>query len=63
MMLLCNRFAFVPHLCHECKRYIWPESYRRAWVRDIFTDRSIKENLCKDCLTKILRLPKYMART
>lgn len=52
MMLSCNRFAFVPHLCHECKRYIWLEGYRRAdvWVK--FADRSIKENICKHCLTK-----------
>lgn len=28
MMLSCNRFAFVPHLCLECKRYIWLESYK-----------------------------------
>lgn len=51
-MLLCNRFAFVPHLCYECKRYIWLESYRRAdvWVK--FADRSVKENICKSCLAK-----------
>lgn len=29
MMLLCNRFAFIPHLCLECKRYIWLEGYRK----------------------------------
>lgn len=52
MMLLCNRFALVPHLCLECKRYIWLESYRKAkvWKKDI--DTSIKENICKSCLTK-----------
>lgn len=77
MMLSCNRFAFVPHLCYECKRYIWLEGYRRAdviehgsikttvdeeyaicqycgkevyWIK--FADRSIKENICKHCLTK-----------
>lgn len=32
MMLSCNRFAFIPHLCLECKRYIWLEGYRRAEV-------------------------------
>lgn len=25
MMLSCNRFAFIPRLCLECKRYIWLE--------------------------------------
>ena len=50
MMLLCNRFALVPHLCPECKRYIWLESYRRA---DVWKhDRFIMENICKTCLTK-----------
>ena len=52
MMLSCNRFAFVPHLCYECKRYIWLEGYRRADVWIKFADRSIKENICKSCLTK-----------
>ena len=28
MMLLCNRFALVPHLCIECKRYVWLEGLR-----------------------------------
>lgn len=32
MMLSCNRFALVPHLCSECKNYIWLEGYRRADV-------------------------------
>ena len=54
MKLLCNRFALVPHLCLECKRYIWLEGYRRAEVRKTLIDKpiSIKENICKDCLTK-----------
>ena len=52
MMLSCNRFAFIPHLCLECKRYIWLEGYRRAEVMKRFIDRPIKENICKDCLTK-----------
>ena len=52
MKFSCNRFALVPHLCLECKRYIWLEGYRRAEVRKRFIDRSIKENICKDCLTK-----------
>lgn len=52
MMLLCNRFAFVPHLCLECKRYIWLEGYRKAEVWKSFIDRPIKENICKGCLTK-----------
>lgn len=52
MILSCNRFALVPHLCLECKRYIWLEGYRRAEVWKKFIDRPIKENICKDCLTK-----------
>lgn len=52
MMLSCNRFAFVPHLCLECKRYIWLESYRRAKVWKKFADTDIKENICKNCLKK-----------
>ena len=52
MMLLCNRFALVPHLCLECKRYIWLEGYRKAEVWKKYIDTSIKENICKSCLTK-----------
>lgn len=52
MMLLYNRFAFAPHLCHECKRYIWLESYRSDEVWKKFIDKPIKENVCKSCLTK-----------
>lgn len=52
MMISCNRFAFVPHLCLECKRYIWLEGYRKAkvWKKNLNMD--IKENICKSCLTK-----------
>lgn len=52
MMLSCNRFALVPHLCSECKNYIWLERYRRAEVWHRFADRYIVENVCKSCLTK-----------
>ena len=51
MMLSCNRFALTPHLCYECKRYIWLEGYRRADVWIKLPDRSIKDNICKQCLT------------
>lgn len=51
-MFSCNRFAFVPHLCDECKRYIWLEGYRRADVWKNFIDVSFKENICKNCLIK-----------
>lgn len=47
MMLLCNRFALAPHLCNECKRYIWLEGYRRADVYTSFTGRYITDNICK----------------
>lgn len=52
MMLVCNRFAILPHMCLECKRYIWFEGYRRADVYKPFAGRYIKENICKSCLTK-----------
>ncbi len=54
MIFSCNRFALIPHLCLECKRYIWLEGYRRAEVWKNFIDKpiNIKENICKDCLTK-----------
>ncbi len=52
MMLLCNRFALVPHLCIECKRYIWLEGYRKAEVWEKYADKPIKVNICRSCLTK-----------
>ena len=52
MMLSCNRFAFVPHLCLECKRYIWLEGYRKAEVWKKNFSICVKENICKSCLTK-----------
>ena len=52
MMLVCNRFAILPHMCLECKRYIWLEGYRRADAYKSFAGRYIKENICKSCLTK-----------
>lgn len=52
MMLICNRFALVPHLCLKCKRYIWLEGYRRAEVWENFIDKPIKGNICKGCLKK-----------
>ena len=63
MMLVCNRFALVPHLCLECKRYIWLEGYRRAEVWKNFIDRPIKENICKECLTKFDLFSKIIQRT
>ena len=52
MMFVCNRFAVVPHMCSECKRYIWLEGYRRSDVWKLFPGRYIKENICKSCLKK-----------
>lgn len=52
MMFVCNRFAVVPHMCSECKRYIWLESYRRSDVWKLFAGRYVKENICKSCLKK-----------
>lgn len=44
MIFSYNRFAAIPHLCHECKKYIWLEPYRRGEI--IKYDRFIKENIC-----------------
>lgn len=52
MIFSCNRFAIIPHMCNECKQYIWLESYRRADVWKY--DRFIMENICKECLHKFL---------
>ena len=52
MIFSCNRFAIIPHMCNECKRYIWLEFYRRADVWKY--DRFIMENICKQCLPKFL---------
>lgn len=52
MMLVCNRFAILPHMCPECKRYIWLEGYRRADIYKPFAGRYIKENICRSCLKK-----------
>lgn len=52
MMFSCNRFAFVPHMCFKCKRYIWMEGYRKSEVWNKFIDRTIKQNICQGCLTQ-----------
>lgn len=43
-----NRFSIIPHMCDECKKYIWLEPYRKAdvWKHDIF----LTETICKRCL-------------
>lgn len=52
MKFKTNRFAFFPHLCDDCKRYVWMESYRKSsvWVMDRF----IPKTLCKECLKRYL---------
>ena len=52
MIFSCNRFAIIPHMCNECKRYIWIAPYRRTDVWKF--DRFIMENICKQCLPKFL---------
>lgn len=54
MKLVCNRFAIIPHMCSECKQYIWLESYRRTEVWLSFCGQFLKENICKDCLPKFV---------
>ena len=50
MLLLYNRFAIVPHLCYDCKKYIWLEPYRRADT--LIKDNFLKKNICRKCLSK-----------
>ena len=50
MLLLYNRFAIVPHLCYDCKKYIWLEPYRRA--DSLIIDKFLKKNICRKCLPK-----------
>ena len=50
MLLLYNRFAIVPHLCYDCKKYIWLEPYRRADV--LIMDKFLKKDICRECLPK-----------
>ena len=57
MIFSCNRFAIIPHMCNECKQYIWLESYRRADVWKY--DRFIMENICKKCLPKFLDVDQF----
>lgn len=47
-----NRFAVIPCLCTERKRYVWLEPYRRANVWR--GDRFLKENICRPCLSKFI---------
>lgn len=54
MKLYCNRFALVPHMCCECKKYIWLEPYRRSDVIRYFIGVYERENICKACLPKLL---------
>lgn len=51
MKFKANRFAIFPHLCSECKQYIWMEAYRKAEVWKM--DRFIVRTLCQDCLGKM----------
>lgn len=52
MQFLCNRFAIVPHMCFECKRYIWMEPYRKADM--LIHDRWIDAKICNRCLPKFV---------
>lgn len=53
MKFSANRFALLPHMCFECKQYIWIEPYRRA---DVWTyDRYVTENICQKCIQKFVK--------
>lgn len=54
MIFPYNRFAIVPHMCNECKRYVWMEPYRRSDVWHEFAERFLKENICRECLPKYI---------
>lgn len=54
MKFACNRFAIIPCMCTECKRYIFMEPYRYADTWNDLRGSYLKEKLCKDCLPMYL---------
>lgn len=52
MKLKYNRFALLPTLCTECKRYILFEPYRKAECFHKFIGQYIKVKVCSDCIGK-----------
>lgn len=52
MKLKYNRFALVPTLCSECKRYILFEPYRKGEKFHLWTGQYIKFRVCSDCIGK-----------
>lgn len=55
MILLCNRFALIPHMCDSCKRYVWMESYREADVWEPLINEYLTETFCMECAQKIIK--------
>lgn len=54
MKFACNRFAIIPCMCADCKRYIWMEPYRYSDTWNDLRGSYLKEKLCKDCLPRYL---------
>lgn len=52
MKLKYNRFALVPTLCTECKRYILFEPYRKGERFHMLIGHYIPVKACSDCIAK-----------
>lgn len=53
MMLICNRFAFVPVTCYKCKLYVWMEPYRR---QEVWTGyKYVKAAICRKCIANHIK--------
>ena len=54
MMLSCNRFAFVPRLCYECKRII-------HWADSAYFDEKEAYDQCSEMNRFVKNDPNYLA--
>lgn len=54
MKSLCNRFAFVPHMCDQCRWHVWMELYREEDSWKSFVGRYVRASFCKECAQKII---------
>ena len=52
MKVSFNRFALVPVLCTECKRYILFEKYRKGERLHPFLGIYVDVRACTDCIGK-----------
>ena len=52
MKIKYNRFALLPTLCTECKRYIFLEPYRKGEKYHYLAGRYLPVKVCNDCISK-----------